>query len=143
MMQFEDVEGIVERRYVCVNLPQDDAFLLKEPGLYCFLLRCRMSGAETFMEWTVETVLPREVRKLGSAIKEKDNQIQVLEFRNEEHQQKILRLNQEIDDLIANRHVTRRGCFDTVLCFIKKNSGEGHPYYIIQCQYKKLEIHKR
>ena len=50
------------------------------------------------MEWAVETVLPREVRKLASAIEEKDaalvmlnddlqdrdNQIQVLEFTNEE-----------------------------------------------------------
>ena len=50
------------------------------------------------MEWAVETVLPRQVRKLASAIEEKDaalvmlnddlqdrdNQIQVLEFTNEE-----------------------------------------------------------
>ena len=35
------------------------------------------------MKWVVETVLPREVRKLTSAIEEKDNQIQT-------HQQKIL-----------------------------------------------------
>ena len=77
------------------------------------------------------------------AIKEKDNQIQALEFTNGKHQQKILRLNKEIDDLIANSHVARRGCFDNVLCFIKKNSGEVHPYYIIRCQYKQLEKHKR
>ena len=74
----------------------------------------------------METVLPREARKLASAIEEKDNQIQALEFRNEEHQHKILKLNKEIDDLIKNRHVARRGCFDNVLCFIKKNSKEGH-----------------
>ena len=30
-----------------------------------------------------------------------------------------------------------------VLCFIKKNSEEGHPYYIIQCQYSQLENHKQ
>ena len=52
------------------------------------------------MEWVVETVLPREVRKLISAVEEKYNQIQVLELRNEAHQQKPLRLNEEIDDLI-------------------------------------------
>ena len=39
------------------------------------------------------------------AVTGRDNQIQTLEFRNEEHQQEILRLNEEIDDLIANRHV--------------------------------------
>ena len=94
------------------------------------------------MEWVMETVLPREVRKLVLATEEKDNQIQALEFTNEKHQQKILRLNKEIDDLIANRHVARRGCFDNLLCFIKKNSGEVHPYYVIRCQYKQLEKHK-
>ena len=67
------------------------------------------------MEWVVETVLPREARKLASAIEEKDNQIQALEFTNENHQQKILRLNKEIDDLIANRHVAHRECLDNVL----------------------------
>ena len=63
------------------------------------------------MEWVMETVLPPEVRKLVLATEEKDNQIQALEFTNEKNQQKILRLNKEINDLIANRHVARRGCF--------------------------------
>ena len=50
---------------------QPNAMLLKEPGLYCFLLRCKKPKAEPFMEWIVETALPREVRKLASAIEEK------------------------------------------------------------------------
>ena len=41
-----------------------DSVLLKEPGLYCFLLRCGKPEAEPFMEWVCEEVLPREVRKL-------------------------------------------------------------------------------
>ena len=84
----------------------------------------------------MEKVLPREVRKLASVIEEKDNQIQA-------HQHKILRLNEEIDDLIKNRHVPRRVYFDNVLCFIKKNSKEVHPYYVIQSQYRLLEKYKR
>ena len=48
------------------------------------------------MEWIVETVLPREVRKLFSAIEEKDHQIQT-------NQQKILRFNEDIDDLIKKQ----------------------------------------
>ena len=40
---------------------QPNTMLLKEPGLYCFLLRCKRTEAEPFMEWVVETVLPREV----------------------------------------------------------------------------------
>ena len=50
-----------------------------------------------------------------------------------------MRLHEEIDDLIANRHVARHGCFDNVLWFIKKNSEEVRPYYVIRCQYKQLE----
>ena len=110
---------------------QPNTTLLKEQDLYCLFLRCKKPKAEPFIEWVVETVLPGEVRKFASAIEEKDNQTQVLELTNEAHQQKILRFNKEIDGLIANRRADRRGCFDNVLCFIKKNSGEVHPYYII------------
>ena len=74
-----------------------DMVLLKEPGLYCFLLRCKRDEGEPFMEWAMETVLPREVRKLASVIEEKDNQIQNLEHTNEKHQQKTLKLNEEIE----------------------------------------------
>ena len=94
-----------------IFLLHKDTVLLKEPGFYCFLLRCKKPEAEPFMEWVVETVLQREVRKLASVIKEKDatishrdNQIQALEFMNEKHQQKILRPNEEIDDLSKQAH---------------------------------------
>ena len=59
------------------------------------------------------------------AVTDRDNQMQA-------HQKKILRLNKEIDDLIKNRHVAHRGYFDNVLCFIKKNIKEAHPYYAIR-----------
>ena len=73
-----------------------DRVLLKEPGLYSFLLRCKRDEAEPFMEWVVETVLSREVRKLASTMKEKDavislmnddlqdpgNQIQAIKYEN-------------------------------------------------------------
>ena len=42
--------------------------------------------------------------------------MQALEFTNEKHQQKILRLNEEINGLIANKHVARRGCLTT--CYV-------------------------
>ena len=57
MMQFVDVKDIV-KRHVQVAVPQDNAILLTEPGLYCFLLRCKMTGAEPFMKLAVKTVLP-------------------------------------------------------------------------------------
>ena len=50
----------------------------------------------------------------------------------------MLKLNEEIDDLIKNKHVPRCRYFDNVLCFIKKYSKEASPYYIIRCQYRQL-----
>ena len=120
-----------------------DTMLLKEPGLYCFLLRCNRDEAEPFMEWVVETILPREIRKLASVIEEKDNPIQNLEHTNEKHQHKILKINKEIDDLIKSRQVPLRGYFVNVLCFIKKKSEKLHPYYVIRCQFRQLEKYKK
>ena len=94
MMQFEDVKDTVER-HVQSDMPQDDAILLKELGMYCFLLRCKMPRTEPFMEWVLETVSLREARKLVSAIEEKDTTItlltddlRALESTNEKYQQK-------------------------------------------------------
>ena len=68
------------------------------------------------------------------AIRSRDNQIPVLQFTNEAHQQEILRLNEEIDDLIVNRHIARLGCFDNVLCDVstgcRKNISDGLNFVI-------------
>ena len=92
IIQFEAVKDTVER-HVQSDVPQDDTILLKVLDIYSFLLRCKMSKTETFMEWVVETVLPREVRKLALAIEEKETKItlltddlRTLEFINEKHQ---------------------------------------------------------
>ena len=69
--------------------------------------------------------------KHQEAITDRDNQIQAFEFTNEEHQQKMLGLNEEINDLVANRHVANCGCFGNALCFIQNSSREVHPCYII------------
>ena len=67
------LKGVLKSEY-----PQPDSVLLKEPGLYCFLLRCGKPEAEPFMEWVCEKVLPREVRKLTTVVEEKDAQIALL-----------------------------------------------------------------
>ena len=78
---------------------QPNTILLKEPGYYCFLFRCKRDEAEPLMIWVVETVLPREVRKLASVIKGKDNQIQA-------HKKKILRLNEDHQQAIEEKDTT-------------------------------------
>ena len=41
------------RKEVDVDLPKEDMVLLKKPGLYCFILRCKKPKTEPFMEWLV------------------------------------------------------------------------------------------
>ena len=102
-------------------------------------VRSKKPRAVALIKWLTKKGVEKIEEDHQQAIIGRDNQIQALEFTNEEHQQEILMLNEEIDDLIANRHVSRCGCFDNVLCFIKKNRGEVHPYYVIRCQYRQLE----
>ena len=68
-----DMEGVDN-----LVLTQPNTILLKEPGLYCFLLRRKRDEVEPFVEWAVETVLPREVRKLALAIEEHEQAIALL-----------------------------------------------------------------
>ena len=92
------------------------------------LFALKKSRAVALVKWLTKKGVEKIKEEHQQAITGRDNQIQALEFRNEEHQQEILRLNENIDDLIANRHIVRRGCFENMLCFIKKNSKEGRPY---------------
>ena len=116
---------------------------VNEEGMYEIVFPSQQPKAKDFRRHCYNVLFPHFLQQLTSkiqekhqqAIEEKDNQIQSLETTNEVHQQTFLRLNEEIDDLI-NRHIARREYFDKVLCFIKKNSKESHPYYVIQCQYR-------
>ena len=108
-----DLEGVLRSEYT-----QPNTVLLKEPGLYCFLLRCGKPEAEPFMEWACEEVLPREVRKLAGEIEEKDmqlallnddlteseNLVRELEFNNTGLQGEIRAKDQELA-VLRQRHV--------------------------------------
>ena len=99
-------------------------------------VRSKKPKAVALVKWLTKKGIEKIKEEHQQVIEEKDSQIQI-------HQQKILKLNEEIDDPIKNRHVARRGCFDNVLCFIKKNSKEAHPYYVIRCQYRQLEKYQK
>ena len=94
-------------------------------------VRSKKPKAVALLKWLTKKGIEKIQEEHQQAITGCDNQIKALEFRNENHQQKIFRLNKEINDLIANGLVVHHGSFDNVLCFIKKNSGEVHPYYNI------------
>ena len=76
-----------------------DQLLLTEPGLYCFLLRCKMPRAEPFMKWVVETVLPGEMRALREQIEEKDMQLALLNDDLRQRDQDIAMLEDKLVDL--------------------------------------------
>ena len=90
-------------------------------------VRSKKPNVVVLVKWLTKKGIEKIHEEHQQAIRSRDNQIQALELTNEKHQQKILRLNKEIDDLIANRCVVCRECFDNVLCFIKNNS-QVHPY---------------
>ena len=130
---------------------QPDDYHNNEERMYELVFSNQQPKAKDCRKHCCHVLFPYVRQQLTNKIQEEhqqaitghDNQIQALEFRNEEYKKKILSLNKEIDDLIANMHVACHGCFDNVLRFIKKNSEEVHPFHVIRCQYKQLEKHKR
>ena len=85
-------------------------------------VRSKKLRAVHLVKWLTKKGKEKIQEEHQQAITGHGNQIKSLEFRNEEHQQKILRLNKEIDDLIANRHIARRGCFRNVLPSSKRTA---------------------
>ena len=113
---------------------QDHNIIISLTGTLHVLVNSRKDKVKALKRLILKDIVPRgfdariqEIQeKQQQAIEEKDpalalltndlqacdNQIQALEFTNEKerqaHQQQILRLNEEINNLIANRHVARR-----------------------------------
>ena len=116
-----------------------DKYYISEEGMYELVFGSQQPKAKEFKKHCCNVMFLHVRQQLTNKIQEDnkkaitghDNQIQVLEFTNEEHQQKVLRFNEEINSLLANRRVVRHGRFDNVLCFVKKNSREVNPYYVI------------
>ena len=138
--------AVVPRANTTVNWPRDSQNY-DEEGMYKLLFSSQQPKAKAFRKHFCNVLFPHVRQQLSDKlhameIEDLTSRVQALEFNNEEecqaHPQEILRFNEEIDDLIANRYIARHGCFYTVLCFIKKNSREVHPYYVIRCQYKQL-----
>ena len=149
-----------------------DTVLLKEPGLYCFLLSCKKPKAEPFMKWVVETVFePREIRKLASAVEEKDvtivlmnddlqdreNQIQAIKYENvalqeqrDVYQAELQRCQDTITHL-KKRYVphARNPGKDNIIIIVRKHTTPANdkyhnlPYYIARIQRRKRYIKLR
>ena len=141
--------AVVTKAGTTVNWPKYSQKLdlyINEKGMHELLFSSQKPKTKDFKRHCCNVIFP-QIRQCFTkkmkedhqqAIEEKDNQIKGLESTNEKNQQKILKLNKEIDELVKNRHVTLRGYFENVLCFIKRNIKEAHSYYVIRCQYKQF-----
>ena len=103
-MRLGDVQNILWKE-VDVDLSKEDTVLFKEPGLYWFLFRWKKPKPELFIEWVVETVLPRVVRKLTSAIEEKDSALTLLTDDLQDRDNQIKAIQYENVALQAERDV--------------------------------------
>ena len=144
-VRYKHVKNELGRR-VQLNPPQDDQILLKEPGLYCFLLRCKMEKANPFMEWVCEEILPRAVRKLAAELDEekhkvqvKDTQLALLDEDIRHVQRNVVVLEQKNLELQARveqlnvRAVPHLEDYkkDNGICVIQKNNDDPYPYIAI------------
>ena len=84
----------------------------------------------------IKDVMPRGLNKII------DEKQQAIEENNIQHHlaietkdTTITTLNDDIDELIANRHVPHRDGFDNILAPYVKNEP---PYYMIRCQKRNL-----
>ena len=98
-----------------VDWPKDSQkydIYIKEEGMY-EIFSGQQPRTKEFRKHCCNVLFPHFRQRLTNkmqeehqqAIEEKDNQIQAFEFTYEKHEQKILKLYEEIDDLIINRHV--------------------------------------
>ena len=84
---------------------------------------------------------------IDRVIEEKETalaQVHKIQYENIGLQGEIRAHRVQIQDLIANRHVPRRGVIDIVLRLIDKQcENELHKWYMIRCKYRTLDNHKK
>ena len=99
-----------------VDWPKDSQkydIYVNEEGIYEIVFSSQQPKTKDFRRHCCNVLFPHVRQQLTNKMKEEhqqpitghDSQIKALEFTNEKHQQKTLKLNKEIEDLIKNRHV--------------------------------------
>ena len=120
-------------------------------GVMHVIINTRKERGKELKEFILKDIIPRglneKIKQLQEdhqlAITDRDNKIQAIQYEIREKDQQIERCENMIQDLIE-RHVPRRGDIDTVLSLIDKQcENEPHKFYIIRCQYKNLNNHKK
>ena len=120
-----------------LDLPKDSQkydVYFNEDEMYEIVFSSTQLKAKDFIRHCCNVLFPHFRQRLineiqeehQQAIEEKDNQMQALEFTNEKHQQKILRLNEEFNDLIKKQ--------------AHSPSIEGKHFTIVHCFFQWLKI---
>ena len=138
---------------------QDHDVFLSVYGVMHVIINSRKERGKELKEFIFKEIIPRglneKIKQLQEdhqlAITDRDNKIQAIQYENvglqgeiREKDHQIAQCENRIQDLIANRHVPRRGVIDTVLSLIDKQcENEPHKFYMIRCQYKNLNNHKK
>ena len=122
-------------------------------GALEIVVRSKKSKAVELTKWLTSKGVEKVVEEkdmqlalLSNDLLKSQEHTRQLEYTNTELQgeirakdQEICRRQEEVQNLIANRHVPRRQGIDNVLCFVDKGSNEKHQFYVIWCQRKALE----
>ena len=120
---------------------------INEEGLYKLVFFSQQPLAKEFRKHCCNVMFPHIRQQIiDKVIKEKEAapHIQAIQYKNVGLQGEIRAHRAEIQDLIANRHVPRSGRIDAVLSLIDKQcENEPHKFYMICCQYKALNKHKK
>ena len=115
------------------------------------IINSRKECGKELKEFILKDIIPRglnkKIKQLQEdhqlAITDRDNKIKAIQYEIREKYHQIARCENTIQDLIE-RHVPRRGVIDTVLSLIDKQcENEPHKFYMIRCQYKVLNKHKK
>ena len=130
---------------------QDHDVFLSVYGVMHVIINSRKERGKELKEFIFKDIIPRglneKIKQLQEdhqlAITDRDNKIQAIQYEIKEKDHQIARCKNRIQDL-TERHVPRRGIIDNVLSLIDKQcKNEHYKFYMIRCQYKNLNNHKK
>ena len=156
-----------------VKWPTDsrkDEYYINEEGMYELAFTSQQKEAKEFRKYCFNTLFPQirdHFEQLAINVKDREHQLAIedmgrehqlaiedvgrehqlaIEDMGREHQQVIEEKDDEIHNLVRNRHVPHSGNIDNILCVVAKNNPDEtkpgrHPYYMIRSQKKALPKH--
>ena len=125
-------------------------------GVTTVVVNSRKPKARQVTAWLIHDIIPKGfnaiIAEKQAALALVNNNLQAIQYENfdlgldiQAKDLVIERCQNQILDLVQNRHVPRIGKHDNILCAIQKNESYEtgkpgrHPYYMIRCQIMRLQ----